>query len=544
MPDAAGSDTARQRIAIPTWQALPWAPAMLAIACVALFLTSPIDGDFWWYDAASHAMDGAFVRDLIVAMPVDPVHWAIDYYLRLPAVTILFYPPLFAVVEGLAFLVFGVTHAVAQATVITFVWLFAWGTYTLSRERLSVPASTGAALLAIAMPVMAFWSRQVMLELPAYAFAVWSAVFVLRYLRTAQPIALYCAIVAFCLMLYTKQTFAFLGPAFIMVLLMFRGRTLLASREVLIAVGIAVVLLIPFGAMTLEFGRFNASLATDQATDTGNRVSGWLYYATMLPGTAGWLPLLMAPVGIFMSLRPGWRRPDALTTLLLAWFAIGYVFFSCVALKDARYTLHLLLPLAVFAALAMECLLPSQWGGWLALAVGLGSFGFTLLTQDVPRIGGFRTAAEEVARIAPPNATILFVGHRSAAFIFDLRSSGGRPDLAVLRPEKLLVDFRQGRRFVVAAKDVSDADIRDMLSRYRVTDAVVQPGYWDDLAPMHRLHQVLGSDQFHLVNEIPAPGNVPHEETSLRVLKNRGNVAGTRAPLVMDMPLIGRKFSQ
>jgi hypothetical protein len=68
---------------------------VLACACAILLLTAPTNGDFWWFEAPSHAMNGVFIRDFVAAMPWrDPVAFAIDYYMRYPAVTILFYPPL------------------------------------------------------------------------------------------------------------------------------------------------------------------------------------------------------------------------------------------------------------------------------------------------------------------------------------------------------------------------------------------------------------------------------------------------------------------
>jgi hypothetical protein len=519
------------------------APIVIGLACIALFLSSPTDGDFWWFDAPSHAMNGAFIRDLIVAMPANPVRWAIDYYLRLPAVTILFYPPLFPIAEGFAFLIFGVSHAVAQATVLVFVWLFGLGVFALCRERLSVPASLGAALLALGMPAVAFWGRQVMLELPAYALTMWSAVFLLRYLRTGSPRLLYYAVIVFCLILYTKQTFAFLGVVFILLLLIDQGARVLARREIWIAAGIGIVLLIPFAAMTYAFGRFNATLAMTQPIEA-NTANSVFYYAATLPDTAGWLVLLLTLAAALRVLRGGWRRPDMLTALLLIWLAVGYGLFSFVALKDERYALHILVPFAVFAAMFMDRLIAGRAGGWLALAVGAASLAFTLVTQPVPYIAGLRAAAEQAVRMTPADGTIMFVGHRSAAFIFDVRALGNRPDLAVLRPEKLLLNFQQGRGFGVSEKELPANAVEDMIFRYRVTTAVVQQHFWDDLLPMRRLFTVLGSDQFRLFASIPVAGNVKHEEVSFDILENRAQVAAVRAPMSVDMPLIGRGFSQ
>ena len=104
---------------------------ILVVACLALLLTAPVNGDFWWSDAPRHALNGAFVRDFIAAHPVhDPVRWAIDYYLRRPALTIMFYPPLFYAAEAITFALFGVSHFMAQFTVALFVLLLGVSGYS------------------------------------------------------------------------------------------------------------------------------------------------------------------------------------------------------------------------------------------------------------------------------------------------------------------------------------------------------------------------------------------------------------------------------
>src|SRR5579872_5556795 len=72
--------------------------ALLLAAVGALFMTASRDGDFWWADGPTHAMDGVFVHDFIVAMPwKDPIGYAVNYFIKYPALTVVFYPPLFTV---------------------------------------------------------------------------------------------------------------------------------------------------------------------------------------------------------------------------------------------------------------------------------------------------------------------------------------------------------------------------------------------------------------------------------------------------------------
>src|SRR5271165_5666183 len=144
---------------------------LLAVAVFLLFKTSPTQGDFWWSDAPRHAMDGVFYYDMARALPVTHLkQWAINYYLQYPAVTALTYPPLFALVEAVFFALFGVSHATAQLTVSAFFLAAAWGAYFLARRWLSRIAALATALLFASTPAIALWGRQVMLEVPTFAF--------------------------------------------------------------------------------------------------------------------------------------------------------------------------------------------------------------------------------------------------------------------------------------------------------------------------------------------------------------------------------------
>ena len=120
------------------------------------------------------------LRSVRVALPLTHLkQWAMDYYIQYPAITVLFYPPLFALVEAVFFSLFGVSHSTAQLTVSAFLLATAFGAYFLTRRWVGRVAAFSTALLFIGSPAMALWGRQVMLEIPAFAFLIWSLLFLL-----------------------------------------------------------------------------------------------------------------------------------------------------------------------------------------------------------------------------------------------------------------------------------------------------------------------------------------------------------------------------
>ena len=193
---------------------------LLALAVVLLFETSPKQGDFWWSDAPRHAMDGVFYYDMARERPIGHLkQWAINYYLQYPAVTVLTYPPLFAVTEAVFFAIFGISNTTAQLTVGMFFLATAWGAYFVCRLWLSRMVAFATVLLFIGTPVMVLWGRQVMLEIPTFAFLFWSVYFFFRYLDSHAPRYMYLATIMVLAACYTKQPAVFIVPAYLLTLL-------------------------------------------------------------------------------------------------------------------------------------------------------------------------------------------------------------------------------------------------------------------------------------------------------------------------------------
>src|SRR5262249_10238404 len=140
-------------------------------------------------DETRHVMTGVFARDALVDGEAwrHPTSFAKRYYLKYPALGLLVWPPLYYLVEGAFMLPFGTSFLAAR----TLVGLFdAWAVVTfyrlLRRDRDVMTASMAAILFGIA-PLVVMFSRQVMLELPALAFALAAVFHFERYLSDERP---------------------------------------------------------------------------------------------------------------------------------------------------------------------------------------------------------------------------------------------------------------------------------------------------------------------------------------------------------------------
>lgn len=521
---------------------------MIAVAialAVAMYLTAPRHGEFWWSDAPRHALNGLFVKDLLRDLPLDRLQdYAIDYYLQYPALTILFYPPLLYGVLAVFYAALGDSQVVAQLCIATYHGALALGAWLLFRRWLGFWWAGAAAVALAAAPVVALWGRQVMLEIPALALGIWSLHLLLRHVETDRMWRLGLALLLLLAAIYTKISIGFLGLVFIVALWRAHGLGELFRPRYLALAATFVILLVPLAVLTLKFGQANIQSVAgvqDRAVEKWS-LAGWLWYLQQLPEQMGWAVPVAAALGLAVSPLPGRRHSAPDWPLLILWFAAGYVFFSLIDLKEARHSIFILPPVAVAAGFLCQEVAQRIWLGWVAPVAALGYAGYTLVTHEVPRLEGYREAAQRAAGIAPPSDIVLFSGYRDGAFIYNMRTATGRPDLITLRADKLLLEIAVRRELGVKQQDYSEAEIAALIDSHGVHTVVAQTDFWTDLEQMARLQNVLRSAHFEEVARIPVRANIEVKDKELVVYRNLGPVAEGEHRLSIKLPMIGRKL--
>jgi 4-amino-4-deoxy-L-arabinose transferase-like glycosyltransferase len=515
-------------------------------ANLALFATAPVGGDFWWSDAPRHALNGAFVKDFITAAPWhDPKIWAINYYLKYPALTILFYPPLFYCVEAVVFAVFGVSHLAAQATVSLFTAILGLATFGL--VRLSFPrwSALGASLLVIGGPEIAFWGRQVMLDVPAYAAVVAGVYFYVRYLRFEQQRTLYFSLLAILTGVYIKLTAVFIAPVLGAHLLAVRRSQALRDRHVGIVATLGALGLLPAVALTLKFGAINMQSVAGRSTDLPRTsLAAWLFYAKTIPQYLGYVATVLSACGLLWVLR---RRTEplgrCLTWLFLGWLVFGYLFFSAIDVREPRHGMMVAFPLVVFTALAIHRMLPEWAAPGMVAMLGIVTLSYSVIFFPPPRIEGYAQVADYVALHAPKDGVILFSGYRDGNFVFDLRTHEERRDLSTIRADKLLLRIAVERLRGVGQANLDEQEITAALRDYGVSLIVFQPGFWTDLREMARLAAVVQGPQFKRVAHFDITGTAGHGDRKIEIFKPTYPIEQARRTLKLDMPIIGESFT-
>jgi hypothetical protein len=519
---------------------------VLVLVCVALlYAQAPHGGDFYWSDSPRHALNGVFVMDMIKAMPIDdPAGYAYRYYAQYPALTILFYPPLFYAISAPFYAVLGVSHETALLVVAIHYLALGLGCWRLARYWLPAAPSLAFAALVLWLPEVAFWGRQVMLEVPAFAFLVWSAVAVVTYLRGGAPRWLYLGAALLVLGMYTKISVAYMGVVYAALIAQRDGWAAVRNRHHWRVAGLSVVALLPLAVLTLKFGQANLQSVAGVADAVASRASwqGWVWYLQQIPSQAGWPLTLLGLAGAIMA---AWRRIPGLGFWWLG-FAVGYLFFSAIDLKEARHSVFLLPSVVFFAVLLVYTLVPPRLGHWAHAALAmlvLATVALTVWTRPVFYVEGYAQAAAEVARLAPRDSTVMFSGYRDGSFVFNMRAREGRRDLQVMRADKLLLGVAVRRELGVEQKGLTEVEIAEAINANGVHYVVMQPGFWTDLEAMQRFERVMVSDQFEVVARIATPANHKAHETELVIYRNKGAVAPRRQGADIELKIINRRIS-
>ena len=525
-----------------------WLPVLFLIAAVSLlFAYAPLDGGFSWSDSPRHALNGIFVKDLVRDMPfADPSGYAFDYYAQYPALTILFYPPLFYVTSAPLYGIFGDSFQTAIFAIYLHYIAFAIGSFKLARFWLPPLGATAVALMLVAAPEVAFWGRQIMLEIPAYAWLIWGCVFFMSYLRTDRIWTLYFAVALIVLAIYTKISIGFILLVFLAALFNKRGLALLRDKHSYIILGLAVIGLVPLMILTLKFGQANVQSVSGIADSHTSRLSlqGWIWYAKQLPGQLGWPLLLMAiAYPVWAIIRRNTILNGTSLIFLAGWFLVGYLFYSAIDLKEARHSVFILFPLVLAAGLLLEQVSQHPLRHLATLAVALFTLGYTVMERPVNFVKGYRTAALKVSELAPENANLLFSGYRDGNFIFNIRTLPDRPDLKVTRADKLLLEVAVRRGLGVKQASYGEDEIAQLINDQGIEFVVAEPDFWTDLDQMAKLQNILQSDRFREIERFQLDVNYPNSHArELVIYQNLMDFAKEGKEQDIYLPIIEMKI--
>ncbi len=492
------------------WQAL----GVLAVWAFVLALHWSNDGLWYQGDSSRHAANGLFWWDFLERFPTNPLSFALAYYARYPVINPTSWPPLFYLLEGAAYRIFGVSPFVAKGLVMLFVlvgtlYLLAW------LRRWVAPSAGWAALLLPLQPGIIEWGHAVMLNVPSMVLAIAALYHWRRWLEASRSrhLEIAAALAVAAVLMYTAVV-VIAAVMLVWALAEGRGRRLLAPRTLVVGALAAV----PVGAwlfVQFRWAPTHRAVAMYAGDYPPWKIAGWTYYPQHFFHLVT-LPLLLAALlAVGLWLGRGTARREV--RLLLLWFAVCYAWFSIITIKEARYVLLLVPPLVVLGAVGVReglrllaatlhrpvaRLLPVALAALLVVHVGLAA------AFPVRRVDGFREIAEWV-REAVPEGRVFYDGFYSGVFAYYVRRDDPDWRRAVTLGSKLLYETKISQRFGLVEHIRDTADARSMLAtcgcRYLVIEREIDnPDV--DFPAVRILRDALHGPGFRLVRSFAVRG--------------------------------------
>lgn len=398
------------------------------------------DGLWFQGDAPRHAATGLFLWDALTTWPAAPLDYALRYYARYPALVLGVYPPLFHLLEGLAFGIAGPTPWAAKTLVLASAGVL--GLYTTLWARRLLGAHAGwAGAVVVCTPALVRYANGVLLNVPATALVLAA----LHHLRLwldggsrRQGIAAAALSLAAALTYY---------PAAIVVPM--AGSWLLVShtrRRWQLLLGPAIAVAIVAGALAILL----PDLFARHAPSPSRFLSpiNWRFYGAHVGNLLG--PLwVLAAAGAAWALVMARRRPVAAEIVLPATAALAAL--ALLPARDERYAL-ILVPLGTLAAFAALDAVVARLGPWQRVARGVAIAGVLVLSvrtasaTPVPRLTGIDDVARFLAERAPHDA-VLYSGIYDGVFAFYVRAFDPRFERRVVFANRVLYQWRQADDF-------------------------------------------------------------------------------------------------
>ena len=478
------------------------------------------DGLWFQGDSPRHAVNGLFYWDLLVALPRDPIEFAVRYYARYPVINPAAYPPLFYILEGITFAVVGPSPQSARFIVLLFACTAGLYTMAWTRRWIGPFAGWSGAFLAF-MPGIVLWSNAVMLNIPATALGLGSLYHFRRWLETGVSRQLVFALLFVAAILLTYYP----GISVVCVfaawaVLHLRGINL--DRKFLWFLMGALCAVIPLAAALLLAPIHTLRHVPSLTVLTSGTT--WTYYWKMLPVILGGTALALGLGSLAVSLLSRRWRTEA--AYIAVWITALIVGLSLVPAKNPRYILLLVPAFVIAAALGLKAVvrhLPVLRPEWQAivLAAALAAGFWSAANVQVPQVSGFREIAAYLRARAPKDA-VLYDGAYDGLFGFYVRAFDPDFERRLVRADRLLYEYGPSETFdwVEKSNVGSTSDVVNVLRTQSGCRWVAIEVGRNSSSVLGRqlLRQAVTRAEFELVRSFPITGAGPRRVDLYRLV--------------------------
>jgi len=501
----------------------------LTLALVVVMVTRGISkGEFDYnVDESQHAASGIFYASLLKDFPLThPVQYTYSYYAEYPALSgVLHYPPLFYMVEGLIFRLFGASVITARITTLLFSLMACTFWFRLVNKVLGPWAAALSTLVFALVPSVLLFEKASMLEVPCLALSIAALYFWHTFLTTERIGSLYWFALLGAGAMLTKQHVVFLVLVCPLTAVLLGKWRLFLDRRVLGPLAILAILAGPFyGAYALSHWHtvavdVSTSAPAPKADVATGHVASLLFYLKALPDQLGWPLLALAVLG---AATCGWWGRRQANVFMSVWILGCYLVFTAIPHKEPRYSLYWIPPLAYFLAGPLTARWRVSAVRFAAAALGivlLANTAWVAWHYERPYLAGYEPLAQRIVKTSN-SGVILFDAQLPANFIFFLRNLDHDRHFLVLR--KALWSVRIVARYGSEQFARTPDDVRKVIAENGVKFIVVSDLPTRFQAQESLLDVLAHDPQYELVDVFPIETNEPYwQGRHLLLYRNR-----------------------
>jgi len=260
-----------------------------------------------------------------------------------------YYPPLYYLQEAVLMGLWPRTQFLAFLANLPGVLLLSYCTFRIAR-RYAVSEPWLAGILPLLMPMVAWTSRETLLDVPLSGWVAAGVLLILQSDMFVKPAwsALFGLVFAFGML--TKWTFVAFLAFPIMLALVLSQHKLRSALHLVVAGVIAAPLTLSWywpnvGPLLARFA-LTASAGTELEKDPGwSSLAGWLYYPRCLLSYYLYLPLaVLFLAAVVLLVR---NRGRSQLALVWAWLLGAWLLLTLLDAKDPRYVMPLVAPVSI-----------------------------------------------------------------------------------------------------------------------------------------------------------------------------------------------------
>ncbi len=504
----------------------------LVLVVVGLVISIGITGNEFYYfgDEMRHAVTGVFFRDLIVDHPwSDPVKYAYEYYAKYPSLGLLYWPPMFHFVEGLFFLVFGISAVSSRLTILAYalVGVFSW--YKIAEREGPQYRALAAAFIFPLMPFLLLYERVTMLEVPMLSMCMVAIYFWQSFMRQERARDLW-AFAAFLVAAFlTSQKAAFLAFFVVLHFLLERRWKLLRRWDVWAAAILSVAIVVPVYQLMLRV----LSLSYERVAGRGFEHVASTYHLLFYPQLV--IPQMGRLLGILGMAGFVWAliRARKEHRFFLVWIVASYLCFTLIQEKSIRHTIIWMPALVYFGLVAVENMLPRR--NWIIAALcALSAYSlYKGLYKEVTQFSGIEPIAQFLST-QPESDVLYYQGFLNGDFIFYVRKYDPEKRRLVAR-EKQVVAIKVNEGYGTRRILTTPEEVIQMFQVWGIRYAVVENREF--IGGLKPVRLALQSDQFEVIRRFYIRSNLLYfKDRRVTVYRFKGELK--RSSVTVTLPMM------